>query len=55
MAKRKRPHKHCQQYFTTRRRIKNKERKLEKRIKDIKEEIQRKIRKHCKIGRKKEK
>lgn len=54
MAKGKRPHKHCQGYLSARRRIKNKTREQEGRIKDLKPESQEIIKKNCKIGRKKE-
>jgi len=49
-----RSQKKCQRYFNERRRIKNKTRKLLKRIKNLKKETQEKILKHNKIGRKKE-
>jgi hypothetical protein len=55
MAKRSdKSQKKCQRYFNERRRIKNKTRKLLKRIKNLKKETQEKILKVSKIGRKKE-
>jgi len=45
----------CQRYSNEKRRVKNKTRKLLKRIKNIKEETRNKILSHCKIGRKYEK
>ena len=53
--KSKRPHKHCAIYFSQRRRIKNKTKKLEKRIKKFNFQLQEKIRLNCPIGRKREK
>ena len=46
----------CQSYLNNRTRIKNKTRKLEKRLRnsELKEETKDKIRKHCRIGRKAE-
>lgn len=54
MPKSKRPHKHSERYLNERRRIKNKTRKLLKRIKHMKPETQDKIVKCCPIGRRRE-
>lgn len=45
----------CERYFNEKRRIKNKTRKLLKRIKNIKPETQEKILQNCKIKRRREK
>ena len=45
----------CQEYLSSRRRIKNKEREQQKRVKNLSEESRKKFIKHSKIGRIREK